>query len=352
MRKELVSLVHAGEVLARPVISEKGVVLLYEGARLNDESISKLIANNISEVYLSETYDDTTSYTVESLQQDALKTVEDIVTKKIQGVEGEESELMTKVVTDLINEVVNDPRLSSHLLNVKRFHNDIYSHCMGVAAMSVIIGLRMKMSMSQLRDIAVGALLHDIGLNGVEMNYLNVEVSCLPAKEKLMFRNHVIHGYERLKNESWISDVAKAIVLSHHERMDGTGYPFHTLGQRIPQEVRLVSICDYFDELTNGIGYEQRKIYEVVETLRTAGTTAYDYDMLMTVITNVAWYPTGALVRTNENELARVIRQNSGLPDRPILQVVLNADGTPPATETIKDLLECLTIFIEETIEE
>ena len=352
MKRVLVSEIKSGDILARPVISGRGVVLLYEGTTLNSDSIQKLVRNEIKEVAISDGDSETTAFAIEAVQQDAMEIVDAAIEKKIQDMDTPEGQFIAKAASKLIEDVVKDPRIASQLIIIKRFRNDIYTHSMGVAAMSVIIGLKMNMTMTQLHDVALGALLHDIGLPGVGLDYIDVEITRLPADERLRYRSHVITGYEKVLNQSWITDMAKQIILLHHERLDGTGYPFHKAGDRIPQEVRLVSICDYFDELANGIGYEKRKVFEVVEILRTMGNTWFDYEILSQVITSVAWYPSGSLVRTNENELGRVIRQNIGLPDRPVLQIVLNADGTEPEGEVIKDLEQCLTLFIEETIDE
>ena len=69
------------------------------------------------------------------------------------------------------------------------------------------------------------------------------------------------------------------------------------------------------------------------------------------IIKNIAWYPNGSMVRTNEGEEAIVVSQNRGLPDRPVIRIVKNADGTPCNQNLVKDLTECLTLFLTDIIE-
>lgn len=65
----------------------------------------------------------------------------------------------------------------------------------------------------------------------------------------------------------------------------------------------LVAICDTFDEMIKGIGYEQKKVHEVIEYLRTVAAYSFDYDMLIKVLSNIAWFPNGSKVITNEMKL-------------------------------------------------
>jgi len=104
--------------------------------------------------------------------------------------------------------------------------------------------------------------------------------------------------------------------------------------------------------MVNGIGYKKRKIHEVVEYFRTDEAYLFDYDMTSQVMTTVAWFPNGTQVVTNDREVGVVISQNRGLPDRPVIKIIKTADGIDCSSKNIiKDLTECLTIFIVGTVE-
>ena len=217
--------------------------------------------------------------------------------------------------------------------------------------MSVVMGIKMGLEGDQLKTIGMGALLHDIGLCDVDYDYWDIEVEEAPSADKMAYRRHVIQGYELINGHNWIPELVKLVVLSHHEREDGTGYPFHKKSERIPKEVKVVAVCDYFDELVNGIGYRRRKVNEVVEYLRTVGAYLFDYEVVNLIITNIAWFPNNSHVITNEGDEAVVVSQNRGLPDRPVIRLVKDSNGNPYAKEIIRDLTECLTLFITDSIE-
>ena len=128
--------------------------------------------------------------------------------------------------------------------------------------------------------------------------------------------------------------------------------PFHKRGKDIGDEVMLVAICDTFDEMIKGIGYEQKKIHEVIEYLRTVAAYSFDYDMLIKVLSNIAWFPNGSKVITNENEVGIIIKQNKGLADRPIIKIIRDSSGNELKDGPVKNLLECLTVFIVDTTDE
>lgn len=341
------------ETLARAVVNSNGSILLYEGAEIKPEHISKLMDNDIHHVFIQNDYAaEAESFTLEAIEKDSVDMIRDVIEKRIR--EDNESDMQKLFATakHILEDIVKNPEIANCMLEIKRKRSDMYSHMLNVASLSTVMGIKLGMSQQQLNDMAIGALLHDIGLCDIGVPFENVEIDRLPAVDKLNYRKHVIQGYELLQHYEWMSETAKLIVLSHHEREDGSGYPFHKIGDRIPMEVKLVSICDHFDELANGIGHRRRKVHEVVEFFRTSGTYIFDFNIFSEVVVNIAWFPTGGLVITNTGDIARVIKQNKGLPDRPVIKIIRNAKGEVCKEEIIQNLTECLTVFILDTFEE
>ncbi len=345
--------IHKNSILARAVVNENGNILLYEGAEIRPEHIKKLIDNNITSVYIKENENDNEidSFSVEAIEQDSLDMIKDVVEKRIREDDDTEIGKLVEEASKIIQDIIATPEITQCMINIKRKKLDMYSHMLNVASLSVIMAMKIGLDETQINDIAKGALLHDIGLCDVGVPFENVEIERMPAADKLNYRKHVIHGYELLQKYDWMTETANLIVLSHHERIDGSGYPFHKVGERIPIEVKLVSICDHFDELVNGIGYKRRKVHEVVEFFRTNGAYIFDYELLSKIIVNIAWFPTGTQVITNEGETAEVIKQNKGLPDRPVLRIIKTNDGKACTDNIEKDLTEHLTVFIMDTVE-
>ncbi|MCM1309063.1 MAG: HD domain-containing protein [Butyrivibrio sp.] len=352
MKKIKVKDAAEGETLAEVIMGKSGSVLLYEGAVLNSEHISKLIDNNIEEICIrDDVVKESILYTIETIEKDSVVQIKDAVHRRLRMGEDSDFKIIEETAVNIIKNVVNNVDVASCMVDIKRNSGELYSHMLNVASLSAIMGIKEGFSEHQLRCVTEGALLHDIGLTKVTVPYENVEMDTMPAADKLNYRKHVISGYQMLQSFKWMEEMTKLIVLSHHERMNGSGYPFHKTEERLTDEVKLVAICDHFDELVNGIGYERHKVYEVVEYFRTNGAALFDYRMTTGIMNDIAWFPNGSTVLTNEGEVALILGQNHKLPDRPIIKVLRTSDGQECTEEVIKDLTEHLTVFIIDTID-
>lgn len=338
------------DVLARAVVNDNGNVLLYEGAILKPEHIEKITENGIGFVYVkNNNRTNTEVYSVNDVQKDCINKIKETINTRIRPeiCDNEVEHQALKIIEEIIEKkVISECMISIHLENP-----NIYTHLISVTALSIIIGIKMGFNETQLKDTAVGALLHDVGLINSDIKYFDVDMERLPAEDKLKYKNHVITGYEILKNSKSISEVSKKIVLLHHERADESGYPFHTAGDKLTKELKVVSVCDHFDEMVNGIGYEKKKVHEIVEYFRTTGAYMYDYTIMKLFVSCIVWFENGSYVITNEGETACIVRQNKGLPDRPVLKIIKKADGELCNIEIIKDLTEYLSVFILDAIE-
>ena len=338
-------------ILARPIYSDSGVTLLSENTVITDEIIDRLNGYGVQSLWIRVEKQEANSFSSEAINDDIKTQIEHAISNKIHFDNSDEMKEIAEEAINVINGIIEDENVMQCMVDIKRKSDDIYSHMISTAVLSVIMAIKLKFNAEQVNNIGMGALLHDIGLCGSDMKFFNIEIEELDAQDKMFYRRHVIKGYELMNNYAWVPEAVKNIVLSHHEREDGSGYPFHKKADRISAEVKIVAICDYFDELVNGIGYNKRKIYEVAEYLRTIGAYLFDYNYVTKIISQIAWFPNGSKVVTNEGDTAIVLSQNKGLPDRPVIKLLSDSDGKSYEKEIIKDLTEHLTVFIVDTEE-
>ena len=143
-----------------------------------------------------------------------------------------------------------------------------YYHSARVASYAIAIAIEMGMTnKEQLEELAVGCLFHDIGKSKITIEILNKN-SPLTNDEWGMIRRHPELGDE-VVHESHLTSVSRDIILHHHERLDGAGYP-HKLGAaEITQEVRIASFADTFDALTTNRPYQpSRSRFEALDLIR------------------------------------------------------------------------------------
>lgn len=257
--------------------------------------------------------------------------------------------LIGKEAEKIIESVIEEPEVITNITEMRNISTDMYTHCINVCALSTIMALRLKMSEKQVRNISIGAILHDIGLRYIKVPYMNVNETYMNSKDALEYKKHTIFGYSSIQDEDWIPDIAKEIILLHHERIDGKGYPFQHSGGKIKTEVKLVSLCDDFDSLISGVGNPKLKIYEAIEYIKANQGIKYDVTIAEKLLESVAVYPVGIKVITSEGETGIVVRQNHKFTDRPVIKMLKHADGSEYDKYTEKDLMEYLTLFIVDT---
>jgi putative nucleotidyltransferase with HDIG domain len=135
---------------------------------------------------------------------------------------------------------------------------DVYTrgHSLRVARYSAAIAARLALPRKCIAGIRIGAYLHDIGKLVVDRSLLN-KPSSLSAQERREVFAHPLVGFEVLSSVSFPWPEVRDVVRSHHERMDGRGYPDGLHGKEIPMPARLLAVADAFDAMTSKRPYRQ-----------------------------------------------------------------------------------------------
>jgi 4-methyl-5(b-hydroxyethyl)-thiazole monophosphate biosynthesis len=129
----------------------------------------------------------------------------------------------------------------------------IQGHAQRVTEYSLSIGSKLKMSETELRDLYLGSVLHDIGKVGTADDLLN-KPDALNMREETLMREHPIKGTLFIVGIDNLSHIVP-VILHHHERWDGTGYPARLKGEQIPLHARIVCITDAFDAMMSNRSY-------------------------------------------------------------------------------------------------
>lgn len=249
---------------------------------------------------------------------------------------------------NIIADILEEEEVVEKVYDVKERSADIYEHSLQVCTIATLIALKLGLTEKQVYDISVSSLIHDLGLRYLVVRYENQDINLLPAKDQEEYKKHPIYGYTAVKNEPWLSENAKEIVLNHHERKDGSGYPLGTdLVSRMSQ---IVGACDEFDELISGVGKARVRVHEAINNVRNYSGIWYDADIIEAFLQLIAVYPVGSRVKTNQGELAVVMRQNAHFPERPVIRIIKDKHGQEMRTEMIIDLIKNTGIVIQEVV--
>ena len=340
-----------GEILARAILTSELQILLAEETKLRPEYIAKIKDLGVTEVYIK---DKDTSHTQEVV---LLKSeMENVFREKVKSIlekhtynQNKELVELSQTADNIITNILEEDEVVEKIFDIKERSSDIYEHSISTCSLATLTALKLKLPKDKVHDIGVGCLLHDLGLRYLTIEYEDQDISSLSKLEMTEYRKHPVYGYSVLKDESWISDLSKDIILYHHERMDGSGYPLKA--KDIPFEARIVNICDAFDEMICGIGCERMKVYEAVEYLKTLKGIKFDNKIVSVFLEFTAVYPAGSAVLLSDGSIAKVLYQNKEFPDRPVVQILHDKKGNLLNREKLVDLIKVNNIFIEKVLE-
>lgn len=353
MRSVSVNVLKGNEIIAKDIISESGIILMSEGTVVKKEYISKLIELGITNIFIKDEIAE--GIKVDELIEIKIKeqcqeTVKETIEKYFFS-DSSELEKLKIVADEIILDILSEPEIMFNISGVRKRNGNVYSHSVNVCALSVLLALKLKLSKDKIRDIAVGSLLHDIGINYVNFNLINESYESIYSDENKIkeFKKHVVYGYTSVEKETWLSAVAKDIILSHHERIDGSGYPFRLKGNKIKIGSKIVGLCDEFDHLVYGLYSKKMKVYKAIDYILSQSGEKFDYEIVKFFNESVAAYPTGSTVITSDKDVAVVLRQNAKCPTRPVIRLIMDSMGNYYNDWIEVDLTKELTLFIEDT---
>jgi HD-GYP domain-containing protein (c-di-GMP phosphodiesterase class II) len=354
MRKILVEKVKEGMVLGRTLYSYDGNILLNAGIILKNTYISKFSDLGIREVYvedevsrdivLKDVISEETRFEARVNIKNAMDSIRYGSSLDVKPVRNS--------VCKMIDELMDVKDTMVNLQDLKSNDQYTFSHSVNVCVLSLITGISMKYDEEKLRELGIGAMLHDVGKTRIPPEILNKPES-LTEEEFNIVKKHTSYGYEMLKKSKVLSTYASYIALTHHERYDGEGYPLGLRGEEIHEFARIVSVADVYDAITSDRIYKKRiNINEAIEYLIGMGDHQFDYGIVRNFIEHITIYPPGTCVLLNEGEKAIVVDVNKKYPNRPIIRIFADREGHILKEPLEIDMTTNNTLLIEDIIDD
>ncbi len=342
-------------VVARTIIDSDSRVLLSSGMCLNEQYISRLSELGIASIFIKDgLLDDEVLVNDIVSEQTRAETVKVIKTSfaKLEKSSNFNVQAVKNVVNNILDELLNNSNILVHLTDIRSFDDYTFGHSVNVCVLSIITALSLGYSEPKLKELGVGALLHDIGKTKIDKEILNKPGDLTP-EEFNEIQRHTEYGFNILREYMEISLLSAHIAFQHHERWDGNGYPRGLGGLDIHQYARIVAVADVYDALLADRPY--RPAYNVNQALniltRMAGSYL-DFDCVMSLKSNVAIYPIGSFVQLTTGDICIVIDVNKNNPARPKLRIVLDKNKKRIANPREIDLSRLKTIMITRPIHE
>ncbi len=243
-------------------------------------------------------------------------------------------------VDEITDSVLRNPDAFMLLRQLKAKDTYSYSHAIDSCALAASFCRHLGYPKEELKDVAMGTLLLDIGKLRVPEEILEKN-GPLTEEEFRLMQEHVTFGAEILTEAGNVSPTAMAMVASHHERLNGMGYPQKLEDTAIPVCGRIAAIVDSYDAMTSDRPHKKAlSAHDAIRELYKWRGTDFQEDLVEQFIQCQGIYPTGTLVELSSGQVAIVMSQNRIRRLSPKLLLILNADKEPYEKPQILDLMK------------
>lgn len=207
------------------------------------------------------------------------------------------------------------------LVRLRQASDPTFTHSVNVALVAALLGRWLKLSEGELRVLAQAGMMHDVGKAQIPEPILSKQEPLTPDEIRII-RQHPLAGYELLSEVSSIPEQVRSAVLQHHERGDGSGYPYGLTGAQIAPFSRLVAIADVYAAMSAERPYRRRvPHFRIAEHLHDESFSRLDPQFVRVFLDHVASFYVGSQVRLSDGQVGQVVFIDDRHPTRPLVKV-------------------------------
>ena len=249
-----------------------------------------------------------------------------------------DTELAHNLVHEVSNSVIRNSGALISLARLKTADDYTYMHSVAVCALMIALSRQLQLSEEQTRSMGLAGLLHDLGKAMVPTTILN-KPGKLTNAEFQVVKSHPVQGYNMLVNNQGVDANVLDVVLHHHEKIDGSGYPDRQKGDGISLFAKMGAICDVYDAITSNRSY--KKGWDPAEALKRMAEWTHshlDPQIFQAFVKSLGIYPAGSLVRLTSGRLGVVMEQSTGSLLKPIVKVFFSTKSDSRIPPEVLDL--------------
>lgn len=318
-----------GMTLARPIPSANPALpLLAAGTSLTPAAIDKINRIGIQGAYIENRNSDGVEprdLVEPELKQELLTSIKnefDNCLRKSAAVAAPDFRSISKMADSILMSLIDREKLLFQIIDLRDYDNYTCTHSLNVGILSVLIGMQLELPRASLSQLAMCGLLHDLGKLDVPLEIIN-KPGPLTEDEFEIMRNHPLNGVQRLRSNTMFPAMVVQGIRSHHEKIDGTGYPEHLTGEQIPLYGKIVAVADVFDAMSSKRPYREAWPADRIIDFMTSGSgTHFDPVVLQAFLQIAAAYPVGSVIRLSDGSAGIVTDNTPGLALRPEVRLI------------------------------
>ena len=215
-----------------------------------------------------------------------------------------------KLVEEISDSVTRNPGALISIARLKTADDYTYMHSVAVCALMIALGRQLGLDEELIRKLGIAGLLHDLGKAMMPLEVLN-KPGKLTDEEFRIMKSHPEEGYKLLQESHGVDEITFDVVLHHHEKTDGSGYPKGLKGDEISLHAKMGAVCDVYDAITSNRPYKAG--WDPAESLRKMAEWAnghFDPTVFQAFVKSLGIYPIGSLVRLGSGRLGIVVDQS------------------------------------------
>ena len=249
-----------------------------------------------------------------------------------------DTELASHMVQEISDSMLRNHEAMINLARLKTADDYTYMHSVAVCALMVALARRLELGEAETRSLGLAGLLHDLGKALMPMEVLN-KPGKLTDAEFAIIQSHPARGHKLLVDSQVLDPIVLDVVLHHHERIDGTGYPQRQKGAEISIYAKMGTVCDVYDAITSNRPY--KKGWDPAESLKRMAewTNGHlDAKVFQAFVKSLGIYPTGSLVRLASGRIGVVIEQHASALLKPQVKVFFSTKSDMRIPPQVIDL--------------
>ncbi len=242
-----------------------------------------------------------------------------------------------ELVTEITSSVSRNADALISLARLKTTDDYTYMHSVAVCAMMISLANQLGMTQEQIKQAGMAGLLHDVGKMAVPLDILNKPAK-LTEEEFASVRSHTVQGHSILKQIEGIGEAALDVSLHHHEKIDGSGYPFNLKADSISIMAKMGAVCDVYDAITSNRPYKAG--WDPARSIRHMAASAGHFDPITmeAFVKAIGIYPTGSCVILQSGRLGIVVDQRPEHLLTPRIKLFYSTTSRMPLKPEIIDL--------------
>ena len=247
-------------------------------------------------------------------------------------------------IRKLLLPLLDEPKIKlSEIFSLHHLSNNeeyLHQHAVAVGLLCGFIAKKLNYSSGDIAQTALAGILADCGMAKIRPSILKKKTA-LTSNEFDDIKNHPKYSYQMVQNLNLLKEGPKVAIIQHHERLDGSGYPFGLMNNKIHMTAKIIAVADTYHAMTSERLFKKKQSpFKVLELMQHDYFGKFDLTALKALRSGIINFSIGSMIKLSNGEYGEVLFISDKAPTRPLVKL--------KGTEEIINLEENRHLFIEE----